>query len=43
MFFRTFIMFLDTLGALARNIKPDIFFPVAEECVQFGMVNEFEI
>uniref|UniRef100_T2M8R0 Importin-4 n=1 Tax=Hydra vulgaris TaxID=6087 RepID=T2M8R0_HYDVU len=28
---------VDTLGALARNIKSDIFYPVANDCIQFGI------
>ena len=35
----TFITFYtDTLGVLARTIGPDNFMPLADECIQLGMV-----
>lgn len=30
--------FIDTLGVLARTIGPDNFMPLADECIQLGMV-----
>jgi hypothetical protein len=32
-----FAAFADTLGVLARNIGPETFMPLADECVQLGL------
>ena len=34
----TISFYIDTLGVLARTIGPDNFMPLADECVQLGMV-----
>ena len=38
-FLKTFVpFFIDTLGVLARTIGPDNFMPLADECIQLGLV-----